>query len=138
VVSIEDDRSKDGQTLVISSQDGYCSIVAFDPLELGTPYSGPSPLPSVSHVPSAQIPPVHSPVKSITPIKAPFFPATTTAIDLPTPVQDQASTSASNKREGAVLVVEDDDELIVVEEGPPKKKRAALTFVGALGGGNSK
>lgn len=32
------DRSPDGQTLVISSQDGYCSIVAFEPGELGTPY----------------------------------------------------------------------------------------------------
>lgn len=31
-------RSSDGQTLVISSQDGYCSIVAFSPGELGTPY----------------------------------------------------------------------------------------------------
>ncbi|BGP26338.1 chromatin assembly factor 1 subunit B [Rhodotorula toruloides] len=30
--------SSDGQTLVISSQDGYCSIVAFSPGELGTPY----------------------------------------------------------------------------------------------------
>ncbi|GAA5999197.1 Cac2p [Rhodotorula paludigena] len=30
--------SPDGQTLVISSQDGYCSIVAFEPGELGTPY----------------------------------------------------------------------------------------------------
>ncbi|GAA6033923.1 hypothetical protein JCM8097_000409 [Rhodosporidiobolus ruineniae] len=30
--------SPDGQTLMISSQDGYCSIVAFSPGELGTPY----------------------------------------------------------------------------------------------------
>ncbi|GAA5862379.1 hypothetical protein JCM8547_007621 [Rhodosporidiobolus lusitaniae] len=30
--------SPDGQTLVVSSQDGYCSIVAFEPGELGTPY----------------------------------------------------------------------------------------------------
>lgn len=30
-------RSVDGQTLVISSQDGYCSVVAFEPGELGTP-----------------------------------------------------------------------------------------------------
>lgn len=31
-------RSADGQTLVIPSEDGYCSIVAFEPGELGTPY----------------------------------------------------------------------------------------------------
>ncbi|GAA5997435.1 hypothetical protein JCM5350_005654 [Sporobolomyces pararoseus] len=31
--------SPDGQSLILSSQDGYCSIVAFSPGELGTPYS---------------------------------------------------------------------------------------------------
>ncbi|GAA5944693.1 hypothetical protein JCM3775_007579 [Rhodotorula graminis] len=31
--------STDGQTLVISSQDGYCSVVAFEPGELGTLYA---------------------------------------------------------------------------------------------------
>lgn len=36
-------RSADGETLVVSSQDGYCSIVAFDPKELGTPYTKPGP-----------------------------------------------------------------------------------------------
>ncbi|GAA5980673.1 hypothetical protein JCM11641_000171 [Rhodosporidiobolus odoratus] len=40
--------SADGQTLVMSSEDGYCSIVAFEPGELGTPYSI---QPSRDHVP---------------------------------------------------------------------------------------
>ncbi|BGP41933.1 Chromatin assembly factor 1 subunit [Rhodotorula kratochvilovae] len=30
--------SADGQTLVVSSQDGYCSVIAFEPGELGTLY----------------------------------------------------------------------------------------------------
>lgn len=29
--------------MILSSQDGYCSIVAFSPGELGTPYTGPQP-----------------------------------------------------------------------------------------------
>ena len=32
-------RSKDGRILVVSSTDGYCSIVTFGPDELGRPYS---------------------------------------------------------------------------------------------------
>lgn len=36
-------RAPDGKTLILSSQDGYCSIVAFTPGELGTPYTGPQP-----------------------------------------------------------------------------------------------
>lgn len=32
-------RSSDGNTLIMSSQDGYCSLVAFGPGELGTPLS---------------------------------------------------------------------------------------------------
>ena len=31
-------RSSDGRTLVISSSDGYCSIVQFNEGELGEPY----------------------------------------------------------------------------------------------------
>lgn len=32
-------RSPDGNTLIMSSQDGYCSLVAFEPGELGTPFA---------------------------------------------------------------------------------------------------
>jgi len=35
-------RSSDGRILVVSSTDGYCSIVTFSPEELGRPYTGPS------------------------------------------------------------------------------------------------
>ncbi|GAA6024118.1 hypothetical protein JCM11491_001096 [Sporobolomyces phaffii] len=52
--------SPDGQTLILSSQDGYCSIVAFAPGELGTPYDGPrpglAPTPASSSVATAAAP----------------------------------------------------------------------------------
>lgn len=32
-------RSSDGQLLIVSSSDGYCSIVSFSKDELGTPYT---------------------------------------------------------------------------------------------------
>ncbi|GAA5957764.1 hypothetical protein JCM3765_003758 [Sporobolomyces pararoseus] len=44
--------SPDGQSLILSSQDGYCSIVAFSPGELGTPYS-PQPESPRSSTPAA-------------------------------------------------------------------------------------
>lgn len=34
-------RSPDGLTLIVSSQDGYCSVVSFEPDELGNPYIAP-------------------------------------------------------------------------------------------------
>ena len=40
-------RSKDGRMLVVSSMDGYCSVVTFDAGELGVPYT-PRPASSVS------------------------------------------------------------------------------------------
>ena len=40
-------RSKDGRILVVSSMDGYCSVVTFDAGELGVPYT-PRPASSVS------------------------------------------------------------------------------------------
>ncbi|GAA5937826.1 Cac2p [Sporobolomyces koalae] len=45
----------DGQTLILSSQDGYCSIVAFSPGELGVPYTGDALEPN-SDVPLASAP----------------------------------------------------------------------------------
>ena len=57
-------RSKDGQILVVTSTDGYCSLVAFDPDELGIPLS-PSELPPAmrSHSDQHQSP-------STTPVRA--------------------------------------------------------------------
>ncbi len=34
-------RSADGNTLIVASTDGYCSIISFQPGQLGTPYTAP-------------------------------------------------------------------------------------------------
>ncbi|CAO1626259.1 unnamed protein product [Parajaminaea phylloscopi] len=47
--------SADGQTLIMSSSDGYCSVAAFDHGELGAPYSY-AQQPSLSHSAMATLP----------------------------------------------------------------------------------
>jgi len=110
-------RSSDGQTLVVSSQDGYCSLVTFDPNELGTPYTGKmaAPLPP----PSVGTPvPVQAPAPTPTKPAAPA-PAASVAV----PVKREAAAEASPKAAGGGGVV--------AEGAPPKKKakRAVLTQV---------
>ncbi|GAA5903071.1 hypothetical protein JCM8208_000444 [Rhodotorula glutinis] len=59
--------STDGQTLVISSQDGYCSVVAFEPGELGTlyadqrPWTSPTAAPGVAAAPATAAAPGPAP-----------------------------------------------------------------------------
>lgn len=116
-----DNRTPDGETLILSAQDGYCSIIAFDPLELGTPYK----------TALKDLPPPPSPFTSALPTPTPAAapaPATLPALFKkvePTPAAPSASTSAaageaSKKREG---------EGAPEAEQPVKKarKRAVLT-----------
>lgn len=73
--------SHDGQTLIVSSQDGYCSIIAFEPSELGTPYDGPrkeAPPPPAPAVP-APAPAAPIPVQKV-PVPDPLATPTAEAI----------------------------------------------------------
>lgn len=54
--------STDGQTLIVSSQDGYCSVIAFEPSELGTAYEGPRRVPPPPPVPSVPAPAPAAPI----------------------------------------------------------------------------
>ena len=100
-------RSADGQTLVVSSQDGYCSVIAFDPLELGTPYHSAVPTP---------------PIPSLATLPALFNAAVAAAA--PVEAAQPVLAPAPVKR-----AVEEG-------EAPEKKKpkRAQLKHIGPLGG----
>jgi chromatin assembly factor 1 subunit B len=97
---LPDDRTPDGQTLILSAQDGYCSIIAFDPLELGTPYK--TTLKDLPPPPS----PFTSALPTPTPAAAAPAPATLPALfKKAEPTPPAASTSAaageaSKKRDG--------------------------------------
>ncbi|GAA5903901.1 hypothetical protein JCM6882_001344 [Rhodosporidiobolus microsporus] len=145
--------SADGQTLMISSEDGYCSVVAFAPGELGTAY--PHQVPH-AHRPHHAHPlhdphaghnhPAHSSTTSsaASPAKVADTPSSSAATPgalpalfakaaasspvKPSPVTGVASSPATgDKRDG-----EGDG----AEDAPPakkQKKRVAPTLVGPLG-----
>ncbi|KAL8277117.1 hypothetical protein RQP46_010445 [Phenoliferia psychrophenolica] len=112
--------SSDGQTLVVSSQDGYCSIVAFDPLELGTPYQETAAIPLP---PPPQAQPLPTPMATPTP-------STSTSNTLPTLFAAAAPVPAPAPEKRATT----SDSVAATGEPPKKKKKAALTFLGPIGG----
>lgn len=145
-------RSPDGQCLILSSRDGYCTIVVFDeilaayhtqqqtlqlqtiahhhslPLTNSTTIVTPISTPSVS---SAPLP------MSLSPVVAPVVPLKRAA-EQP-PLTPAASIDENNRESGDALAGwlegsttagrSNDDE---IQEPPKKKRRAALTRVGDL------
>ncbi|BGP18320.1 hypothetical protein JCM10213_008493 [Rhodosporidiobolus nylandii] len=148
--------SADGQTLAMSSQDGYISVVAFDPGELGTPYhTQPSRAhpahPHALHDPHAANTHHHS-ASSVAPAKpadpAPSSPAAAPAINvgaLPAlfaKVADAASSPAkpaaapSTPAAPQVAGEKRDGDGEGTDGAPPakkQKKRVAPTLVKPLG-----
>jgi len=100
--------SPDGQTLVMSSTDGYCSVIVFDYCELGTPYSyssQPSLLLSSSSLPHAAQTHASKKVEvSPRPTNASAYPyAGTAAVPVPSSagLMPSPSSSASGAATGA-------------------------------------
>ena len=140
----------DGQTLIVSSCDGFCSIITFDDLELGTPYP---------HALATLPPPNGLPVPSTSAstVKAGLTAYFTPAVDKPKLARSTSpivstSTGSSSKGRGVATTSEKGKgkaaETIVIadssspakrttEGGEPvkkKPKRAVLTSMGPSGG----
>ncbi|ORY47570.1 WD40-repeat-containing domain protein [Leucosporidium creatinivorum] len=119
----------DGQTLILSAQDGYCSIIAFDPLELGTPYKTalkdlpPPPLPFTTS---------HSSIPATAPAPA-TLPTLFKKVES-TPAAPSASTSTSTSATGGEANKKREGEAAVEGEQPAKKakKRAVLIHQGPV------
>ncbi|KAI5480720.1 hypothetical protein MNV49_007647 [Pseudohyphozyma bogoriensis] len=131
--------SSDGQTLVVSSQDGYCSVIAFDPFELGTPYTK-SPLPPPP-VPSSHPTPTLS-ASAAPPALTGTNPNTLTAhfakapVSAPAPAPASANPTATASSSSSTSAADESGKRSGEggqEEPVKKKKKVALTFVGPLG-----
>ncbi|GAA5915134.1 hypothetical protein JCM5296_002302 [Sporobolomyces johnsonii] len=141
--------SVDGQTLIISSQDGYCSLVAFEPGELGTPYTGSAAHPphhhstSHAHLPHLPAPPASSnagpslpallakaSASSSAPVASGSSPAK--PAEMPAAVSSLAPPVVPEKKRAGEAPAG-----AGAEGGAPlakkPKKKAALTFLGPLG-----
>jgi chromatin assembly factor 1 subunit B len=111
-------RTPDGQTLVLSAQDGYCTVVAFDPLELGTPYqAGIVPLPA---------PPV-------VPLPASLPPSTSNTLQVLFAAKNTSATGGAGASAGATAVKREGGAETEGEPPVKKKKKAQLTYHGPLG-----
>lgn len=110
--------SPDGQSLMMSSSDGYCSIAVFDYHELGRPYQY-SEQPALHR---AWNRPVDATTSSSIPTPASQPPAT----ELPTPATP-AATDATATAETAPLTSSAPS-----QSEPKKKRRVALKFEGPL------
>ncbi|WFC94016.1 Chromatin assembly factor 1 subunit [Malassezia brasiliensis] len=111
--------SPDGQVLMMSSTDGYCSVAVFDYNELGRPYHYAS-QPSLQRTlrPEALIP-TSRPTETPAPA-APAAPATAAAPAAPATSDASTAPAPSPAPEGA--------------GAPKKKRRVALTYEGPLPG----
>ena len=95
-------RSADGSILIVSSSDGFCSVLSFSPGELGTPLSSdkyPSFLinPGLLTTPTHQTPTneARKPIRRITPIR----------IDTPTSQTSQTTTPTNIKKARRVELI---------------------------------
>ena len=147
-------RSPDGQCLILSSRDGYCTIVVFDeilaayhtqqqtlqlqsiahhhslPLTNSTSIVTPISTPSVT---SAPLPTPLSPVVApVVPMKRAAEPPLTPSASIDDNVRDDGNNvpiaRGSDKPAGEIDSNEDE-----IREPPKKKRRAALTHVGDIG-----
>lgn len=140
-------RSADGETLIISSQDGYCSIVAFDPLELGTPYTGKSPLllqQQLRQQNQLQLQQIqkqkdevsknlNKPVASSSGTTPAVVPTTVSQLDLTNTTSVAGGSGVNELKREAEPVPEGAE--ASGEGQPKKKKRAGLIHHGPLGSG---
>lgn len=121
---------------MLSAQDGYCTVVAFEPGELGTPYkatvselSQPPSIPSIATTPSLSASGQMEPQPTITP-QLTIAAAFANIASASTTASTSTSVGPSAKRTGEQATVESNG-----EPAPKKvKKKAALTFLGPLGG----
>jgi chromatin assembly factor 1 subunit B len=88
-------RTSDGRSLVLASQDGYCSVVVFDADELGTPYHNQPPRPSLSPSPPALTMPA---VKDVSFAEVPSAPANTDATAAPREVAESDQRAPKKRR----------------------------------------
>ncbi|KAL7418057.1 WD40-repeat-containing domain protein [Mrakia frigida] len=97
--------SPDGQTLILSSIDGYCSVVVFDPSELGTLHptqQHQKQLQAIAHNLSAPHPLSLPPSPALTHAAPAFAPASVSAIDA-LDASMSSSSSSSSVATGAVV-----------------------------------
>ncbi|EGG05174.1 uncharacterized protein MELLADRAFT_36992, partial [Melampsora larici-populina 98AG31] len=116
--------SSDGETLILSSSDGYCSLVAFDQNELGTPLSKEACSRITGyrdHIQDDRDQELANKISSQ---------ADSTKND-PTPSVISRRTSVSNEVPSMVKVGRPAPE-DASEGNPPKKKRVALTYEGPV------
>ncbi|GAA5902642.1 Cac2p [Sporobolomyces salmoneus] len=145
--------SPDGQSLILSSQDGYCSIVAFSPGELGTPYSGPAAHPQGSTLTNVVTPSVAGQSDAGASAKSS---GERKLEDMFSGAQASTSSSSSSTTTPAVSTPSTSQTFSIVPEKRPasptggggasgtlarpnqlqvkKKKKVALTHVGSMGG----
>ncbi|KAK4048467.1 Chromatin assembly factor 1 subunit [Microbotryomycetes sp. JL221] len=129
----------DGDTLVLSAQDGYCSIIAFEPSELGTPYKA-----TVK-----ELAPPPDMLRSVAPSKIGALPAMlsnqpASVGQANVPTTETQSIISSIRAEPAVSVASSSKRDVEAtgasagNNGPvakKAKKKATLTHHGPLGGG---
>lgn len=117
-------RSSDGSTLVISSSDGYCSTLSFEPGELGNVYTGempknatsagptpssnqatPAPTPTSFAPPSPFTGPAHQHRNSAGSFAAPSPPTTASFVSLrpSSPARSNSTSSIATQASAAVL-----------------------------------
>ncbi len=151
MIMIRPCRSPDGQCLILSSRDGYCTIVVFDeilaayhtqqqtlqlqtiahhhslPLTSSNTIVTPISTPSVS---SAPLPMTLSPVVApVVPLKRAAEPPLTPAASVDDNNRESGD-ALGGRPEGSTNVRRSND--VEIQEPPKKKRRAALTRVGDL------
>lgn len=116
--------SPDGQTLMMSSTDGYCSVVVFDYAELGTPYAFAS-QPSLKTPAPGVPPPAHiAEGKS----SAPSTPKASSSSTLAPSSALETPTTSAAPLSGLGLALNDSVSSSNSDpQGPKKKRRIALT-----------
>ena len=100
-------RSNDGLTLLMTSLDGFCSNVLFNPGELGQIYSGhvPTlhhPLPAISTASSSQPTPTQTPTTGAAPLFEKQAPSLVVAFNSPAPSTYPSSPTRSNSASSSV------------------------------------
>ncbi|KAF8473917.1 WD40-repeat-containing domain protein [Kalaharituber pfeilii] len=141
--------SSDGLTLLMTSTDGFCSVVIFEPDELGQVYTGPTPppvtpilsasnqptvsslpQPALTRTPSASsvntISSLNQGAMNLTPTIAPvpsITASSSSSIPLTTPPQTPLSGSVLGKREGETVNTPAQGPSVATEEGGDKKRR---------------
>ena len=148
-------RSPDGQCLMLSSRDGYCTIVVFDeilaahhvqqqtlqfqsiahnhavPLPSSSSVLTPSTTPALSTI---SLPPSLSPRLSA---KRPLTPAKSVAPESDVLPESESVASSAGEATAAAAPPVDNDESdnvpVPVPEPPKKKRRVALTRIGDVG-----